>query len=120
MADVISLTGLRVRGFHGVYAEERREGQDFVVDVRLELDLSVAARSDDVADTVHYGVLAEQLAAIVSGDPVDLIETLAERLAEVCLCNPVVDAVDLTVHKPAAPIPLSFTDVAVTIRRTRS
>ncbi|MBA2555363.1 MAG: dihydroneopterin aldolase [Geodermatophilaceae bacterium] len=120
MTDVISLTGLRVRGYHGVYADERRDGQDFVVDVRLELDLATAARSDDVADTVHYGVLAEQLASVVAGDSVDLIETLAERLAAICLSDGRVDAVDVTVHKPGAPIPLAFTDVAVTIRRTRS
>lgn len=119
MTDRISLTGLRVRGHHGVYAEERRGGQDFVVDVGLELDLSEAARSDDVADTVHYGLLAEQLAAVVAGDPVDLIETLADRLAEVCLADARVEAAEVTVRKPSAPIPLAFTDVAVTIRRTR-
>lgn len=119
MTDSITLTGLRVHGFHGVYAEERRDGQDFVVDVRLELDLSHAARSDDVGDTVHYGELAEQLAGVVAGEPVDLVETLAERLAEVCLADGRVDAVDVTVHKPGAPIPQAFTDVAVTIRRTR-
>lgn len=120
MTDRILLTGLRVHGYHGVYPEERRTGQDFAVDVRLELDLAAAARSDDVADTVHYGELAEQLASVVAGDPVDLIETLADRLAEVCLSDARVDAVEVTVHKPGAPIPLAFTDVAVTIRRTRS
>lgn len=115
--DRIALTGLRVRGFHGVYAEERRDGQDFVVDAVLELDLGPAGRSDDVADTVHYGELAERLAAVISGEPVNLIETLAQRLTDVCLADPRVVAAELTVHKPAAPIPLSFTDVAVTIRR---
>lgn len=118
--DTISLTGLRVHGYHGVYPEERRDGQDFVVDVHLELDLATASRTDDVADTVHYGVLAEQLAAVVAGDPVDLLETLAERLAEICLADGRVEAAQVTVHKPSAPIPLSFTDVAVTIRRSRS
>ncbi|MBA2415334.1 MAG: dihydroneopterin aldolase [Geodermatophilaceae bacterium] len=119
MSDVISLTGLRVRGHHGVHADERRDGQDFVVDVRLELDLSPAARSDAVADTVHYGELAERLAAVVAGEPVDLIETLAGRLADVCLADARVETAAVTVHKPAAPIPLPFTDVAVTIRRSR-
>lgn len=117
--DRIALTGLRMRGFHGVYAEERRDGQDFVVDVVLELELVPAARSDDVADTVHYGELAEQLAAVVGGEPVNLIETLAQRLADVCLADPRVVAAEVTVHKPGAPIPLSFTDVAVTLRRER-
>ncbi|MCW2603485.1 MAG: putative dihydroneopterin aldolase [Pseudonocardiales bacterium] len=113
------MTGLRVRGFHGVYPEERRDGQDFVVDVALELDLAVPAASDDVSDTVHYGELAQALAAVVAGDPVDLLETLAGRLSAVCLADPRVEAATVTVHKPQAPIPLSFGDVSVTIRRTR-
>jgi len=118
-SDRIALTGLRVRGFHGVYAEERRAGQDFVIDAVLFLDLTAAAASDHVADTVHYGELAEALAAVVGGEPVDLIETLAQRLADVCLADPRVEAAEVTVHKPAAPIPLSFADVAVTLRRAR-
>jgi dihydroneopterin aldolase len=116
--DMITLTGLRVRGFHGVYDHEREHGQDFVVDVTLETDLSEAAGSDDVADTVHYGELAGILAAIIAGEPVRLIETLAERLAGACLNYPRVQAVEVTVHKPQAPIPQSFQDVSVTVRRT--
>jgi 7,8-dihydroneopterin aldolase/epimerase/oxygenase len=119
MADRIELTGLRVRGFHGVYPEERRDGQDFVVDVVLELDLGIPALSDNVTDTVHYGELAQALAAVVGGEPVDLLETLAARLMDVCLADPRVDAATVTVHKPQAPIPLEFADVAVTIRRAR-
>jgi dihydroneopterin aldolase len=119
MTDTITLTGLRVRGRHGVYEFEREDGQDFVVDVVLELDLTAAARSDGVADTVHYGELADQLVAIVAGEPVNLIETLADRLAAVCLADTRVDAVTVTVHKPAAPIGHAFTDVAVTVRRGR-
>jgi dihydroneopterin aldolase len=118
--DRIALTGLRVRGFHGVFAHERREGQDFVVDAVLEVATAVAAASDDLADTVDYGALAQRLAAVVSGEPVDLIETLTERLAAECLADPRVQAATVTVHKPQAPIPLTFADVAVTIRRTRS
>ncbi len=117
MSDAIRLTGLRVRGFHGVLAEERRDGQDFVVDVVLELDLRPAASSDDLTDTVHYGELAQRLAAVVAGEPVDLIETLAERLATVCLADPRVAGAEVTVHKPQAPIALEFTDVAVTVVR---
>ena len=117
-ADRIRLAGLTVRGRHGVFDFERRDGQDFVVDVELELDLAVAAASDQLSDTVHYGELAEQLAAVVAGEPVNLLETLAERLAAVCLADRRVAACLVTVHKPQAPIPLSFTDVAVTIRRT--
>jgi 7,8-dihydroneopterin aldolase/epimerase/oxygenase len=119
MSDRITLTGLRVRGNHGVYDFERRDGQDFVVDATLELSTLPAATSDEVADTIHYGELAEKLAAVVSGAPVNLLETLAARLAEVCLADRRVDAATVTVHKPQAPIPLAFADVAVTIRRER-
>jgi len=119
VTDRITLTGLRVRGFHGVFDFERRDGQDFVVDVQLELDLGPAAASDDVADTVHYGELADALAKVIAGEPVNLIETLADRLATVCLADPRVSAATVTVHKPGAPIPLEFADVAVTVRRSR-
>jgi dihydroneopterin aldolase len=117
MSDRIALTGLRVRGFHGVYPQERRDGQDFIVDVVLELDLSLPARSDDVADTVHYGELADALAAVIAGPPVDLLETLATALTEVCLRDPRVEAAEVTVHKPQAPIEHTFSDVSVTLRR---
>jgi dihydroneopterin aldolase len=118
MADVITLTGLRARGRHGVYDFERAQGQDFVVDVVLEVDLSAATGSDDVADTVHYGELAERLVAVVGGEPVNLIETLADRLAGTCLADRRVAAATVTVHKPQAPIPHEFSDVSVTLRRT--
>ncbi|GAA2630972.1 dihydroneopterin aldolase [Dactylosporangium fulvum] len=118
--DRISLSGLTVRGNHGVFDFERRDGQDFVIDAVLELDLAPAAASDDVADTVHYGELAERLAEVVGGEPVNLIETLAQRLADVCLADPRVRVATVTVHKPQAPIPLQFADVAVTVRRSRS
>lgn len=119
MSDRISLHGLRVRGNHGVFDFERRDGQDFVVDVELELDLAKAADSDHVNDTVHYGELAGRLAEVIAGEPVNLIETLADRLAAVCLEDDRVGAATVTVHKPQAPIPHEFADVAVTLRRTR-
>ena len=119
MTDRILLTGLRARGRHGVYDFERAQGQDFVVDAELELDLSAAAASDDVDDTVHYGELAERLVAIVTGEPVNLIETLAGRLADACLADTRVVAVTVTVHKPQAPIPHEFSDIAVRLRRSR-
>jgi dihydroneopterin aldolase len=120
VADQISLTGLRVRGFHGVFDHERREGQDFVVDVGLLVSTTEAAGTDDLADTIDYGGLAQRLAEIVAGEPVNLLETLAARLAEVCLTDERVEAVTVTVHKPQAPIPLKFADVAVSIRRERA
>lgn len=119
-ADAIVLTGLRVHANHGVYDFERENGQEFVVDVTAWLDLRAPAESDDVAATVHYGELAEEVAEAVRRDPVDLIETVAERVAGVVLAHPIVDAVEVTVHKPDAPIAVPFGDVAVRIIRERS
>ena len=113
MNDRILLTGVRATGFHGVLPEERERGQEFVVDLELSLPLAAAAATDRVAATVHYGRLAERVAAAVGRDPVDLIETLAERLADLALEDPLVAAVAVTVHKPSAPIPVPFGDVAV-------
>ncbi|MEV8274156.1 dihydroneopterin aldolase [Microbacterium sp. NPDC077184] len=120
VADRITLSGLRVFGYHGVYDDEKRDGQDFVVDLRLDLDTRPAAASDDVADTVHYGELATSVAAVVAGDPVDLLETLAQRIADVALADDRVARVEVTVHKPQAPIALQFDDVSVTITRSRA
>ena len=118
--DHIELRGLRVRGHHGVYEHERRDGQDFVVDVTVWLDLAPAAVSDDLAHTLNYGELAQRAAAIVAGPPADLIETVAGRIADDVLTDPRVQAVEVTVHKPHAPIPLEFADVAVVVHRTRT
>ncbi|ALX66304.1 dihydroneopterin aldolase [Microbacterium sp. XT11] len=117
--DEIRLTGLTVFGRHGVYDHERGNGQEFTIDVTLRMPLHPAASSDDVADTVHYGELAERIAEIVSGDPVNLIETLAERVADAALADSRVREASVTVHKPHAPIPLTFADVSVTVHRTR-
>lgn len=118
--DEIVLTGLTVSGHHGVYAKEREEGQDFRVDLHLRLSLEQAGASDDVADTVHYGELAERVADVIAGEPVNLIETLAERIAAVALEDRRVQNVTVTVHKPQAPISITFDDVAVTVHRSRS
>ncbi|WP_156755072.1 dihydroneopterin aldolase [Actinokineospora pegani] len=119
MTDRITLTGLTVRGHHGVFEHEKRDGQDFVVDITLWIDLAEAAATDDLTKTVHYGELAERAAAVVAGEPHDLIETVATRIADGEMGDDRVHAVEVTVHKPAAPIPLSFADVAVTVRRSR-
>jgi 2-amino-4-hydroxy-6-hydroxymethyldihydropteridine diphosphokinase/dihydroneopterin aldolase len=113
------LRGLRARGNHGVYAEERAAGQTFLVDLVLHVDTRVAARSDDVADTVHYGELAAEVVAVVVGEPVNLIETLAARIAELCLRRPLIETVEVTVHKPEAPVGVPFEDIAVMIERSR-
>jgi 7,8-dihydroneopterin aldolase/epimerase/oxygenase len=118
--DRIDLKGLRVRGYHGVYDFERREGQEFVVDVSLGLSLAEAAASDDVADTVHYGELASRLAEVIVSEPVNLLETLASRLLDVCMRDNRVAEATVTVHKPQAPIDLAFNDVSVTMHRRSS
>jgi dihydroneopterin aldolase len=117
--DVIRLVGVRARGHHGVFDHERADGQDFVVDVAVELDTRPAADGDDLARTVHYGVLAEEVVAAIEDDPVDLIETLAERIAVVVLTHDAALATEVTVHKPQAPITVPFSDVSITIRRSR-
>ena len=118
MADRITLTGLRVRGLHGVFEHERRDGQDFVVDITLWLDLSAAVATDDLTTTVHYGELAQLAAAVVAGPPRDLIEAVAGGIADTVMATYSVHAVEVTLHKPSAPIPLDFQDVSVTIRRS--
>lgn len=119
-ADEITLTGVRAFGYHGVYADEKRDGQEFVVDAALAISLRRAAETDDVTDTVHYGELAERIVALVEGEPVDLLETLAQRIADDVLTDERVASVRITVHKPQAPIPVPFGDVAVTVRRSRT
>jgi dihydroneopterin aldolase len=119
-ADRITLTGLRATGHHGVFEHERIDGQVFVIDVTVHLSLHDAATSDDLGDTVHYGELAEQVVDAVERDPVDLIETVAERVAAVALGFRRADSVDVTVHKPDAPITVPFADVSVSITRNRS
>ncbi len=119
MSDRITLTGLRVFGRHGVFDHEKRDGQEFVVDLVVWLDLGPAASSDDLTKTLHYGELAELAAGIVAGEPYDLIESVAGKIADEVLRDERLTAVEVTVHKPSAPIPLNFDDVAVTVSRKR-
>lgn len=129
MADRIALTGLKARGFHGCFEHERRDGQDFSCDITLWLDSAPAAASDELADTVDYGELAELAHHIIAGPPRNLIETVAAEIAETILAAddhrqdqgraPLLHAVEVTIHKPQAPISVEFSDVAVTARRSR-
>ncbi len=117
--DQVRLVGLEARGYHGVFDLEKSEGQTFRADVVLHVDNRAAAISDDLADALDYSVLAEQVVSVLTGAPADLIETVAERIAAVALANPAVQAVDVAVHKPHAPILLAFQDIVVTVRRDR-
>lgn len=118
-ADRIRLLGVRATGYHGVLGSERATGQEFAVDVVLHLDTRAAAAIDDLGATVDYGALARVVAEIVRGEPVQLIETLADRIARACLVDPAVLAADVAVHKPDAPITERFDDVVLAVRRYR-
>jgi 7,8-dihydroneopterin aldolase/epimerase/oxygenase len=120
VTDRIALRGLRVRGHHGVFEHERRDGQDFVLDMVLDVDLAKAGASDDLADTVDYGALAEGAAAVVAGPPRRLIEAVAAEVAQRVLDDERVAVVEVTLHKPQAPITVPFDDVAVVVRRERA
>jgi 7,8-dihydroneopterin aldolase/epimerase/oxygenase len=119
MADRITIRGIRGIGHHGVFPHERENGQEFTVDVRLDVRTVTAAASDDLADTVDYGQVANAVHALIVGEPVDLIETLAERIADACLAFPGCGRVTVTVHKPHAPIEVPFDDVELRIERHR-
>lgn len=117
MSDSITITGIQAFGHHGVLAHERRDGQTFVVDVTLALPLRDLG--DDLERTVNYADVAADVVDLITGEPADLIETLAEHIAEACLARALVQRVRVVVHKPQAPIPVPFADVTVTIERSR-
>ncbi|AKE40740.1 Dihydroneopterin aldolase [Corynebacterium kutscheri] len=117
---MIELKGLRAIGYHGVFEHEKREGQEFIVDIRLGVDIEAAGRSDDLSATVHYGELAELAHELIVGEPFDLIEKLAYEIAQAALARfPLINDIAVTVHKPHAPIPLTFSDVSVTYQAVR-
>jgi dihydroneopterin aldolase len=118
--DRVALLGLRGHGRHGWFAHETEQGQTFVVDVVLHLDTRPAAGSDNLADAVDYGSVGRAVVAVVEGDPVRLIETLAQRVADSCLRDPRVEAVEVVVHKPEAPMTVPFDDIEVRIYRSRT
>ena len=117
--DRIAVTGISAHGHHGVLDFERRDGQLFIVDVDLGDDTRAAAISDDLSQTVNYAAVAADVVAIITGDPVDLIEKLAQQIADVCLNYDLVEDVVVVVHKPQAPVGVPFTDVTVRIERAR-
>ena len=120
MTDTISITGLRLAGHHGVFDFEKRDGQEFVIDLEVHLDLSQAGSSDDLSHTLDYSVLVDQVAQRVTGEPVDLIEKLAEDILEIVWSHPQPTRAVVTVHKPQAPVGHPVSDIAVTLDRERS
>jgi 7,8-dihydroneopterin aldolase/epimerase/oxygenase len=119
MADRIELRGLTVYGRHGVLEHERASGQEFVVDITVWIDLAEAATSDDLAYTYDYAALAKLAADVVAGPARDLIEAVGGEIADQVMDDERVHAVEVVVHKPQAPIPQQFADVAVVVRRSR-
>lgn len=117
--DRVAVRGVRGRGTHGVLAQEKRDGQEFSVDVVMHVPTLRAGRSDDLADAVDYSVVAAVAHRILTGPSLDLVETVAERIAAAVMADPRLVAVDVTVHKPQAPVGVPFDDVTVTVRRTR-
>lgn len=116
MADAIRISGVQANGRHGVLPEERTYDQPFLVDIEAEIDTRVAASLDDVTDTVSYADLAADAVAVITGESVNLIETLAEHISEKVLARGA-RRVMVTVHKPEAPVGVPFMDASVTIRR---
>ena len=117
--DRIDLHGISAHGHHGVFDHERRDGQLFVVDVSLGLDLGPAASGDDLSATVDYGRLTQDVHGVIVGEPMDLIESVALRMVDLCLSRPLVRWASVTVHKPHAPISVPIDDVSVTIERSK-
>jgi dihydroneopterin aldolase len=120
MSDQISLSGIHGFGYHGLFDHERRDGQDFYVDVVLELDLTAASTSDQIDDTVNYGAISELVVQEITSNPVNLIEKLAGRIAIRILKEHLkIVVVNVTVHKPQAPVDAQLKDIAVQVTRKR-
>jgi dihydroneopterin aldolase len=117
VSDVIRIEGIEAFGYHGVFPQEKREGQTFLVDVDIETSFDEAIAHDDVAYTVDYGVVAERVAEIIQGEPADLIETVCDRIVTMVLSLERVKATRVTIHKPQAPISVPFAGVSVSRRR---
>ncbi|MEO6144285.1 MAG: 2-amino-4-hydroxy-6-hydroxymethyldihydropteridine diphosphokinase [Dermatophilaceae bacterium] len=119
MTDRIVLRGISAHGHHGVLDFEKADGQDFVVDVALDVDLRRAGSSDALTHTVNYAEVAADVVSLITGPSLDLIEALAEQIAASALRRQLVQAVEVTVHKPNAPVGVPFGDVLVRVERHR-
>ncbi|MEV5838239.1 dihydroneopterin aldolase [Nocardia sp. NPDC052112] len=117
--DRIELRGLRAYGYHGCFDYERRDGQEFLVDLTVWTDFAAAAATDDLANTIDYGALAERAVRIIQGPPRNLIEKVVAEIADDVMADPRIESVEVVVHKPSAPIPHTFADVRVVTSRRR-
>jgi len=120
MSDQIVLTGIHGFGYHGLFEHERKDGQDFYVDLSLSVDLTTASQTDAIEDTVNYAEITELVVEEITSNPVNLIEKLAARIAERVLNQHImVQSATVTVHKPQAPVAAQLKDIAVVVTRTR-
>jgi len=120
MSDQIVLTGIHGFGYHGLFEQERKDGQDFFVDLTLSVDLKAGSQSDSIADTVNYAEITDLVVEEITSNPVNLIEKLAARIAERVLNQHMkVSSVTVTVHKPQAPVAAQLKDIAVVVTRSR-
>ena len=117
MSDTIELRGLRVVGVHGALPEEQTRAQPFEVDLDVVADLALAGRTDDLSDTLDYGAVAEMVAKVVTGERFQLLERLAERIAEVVLEDPRATSVTVAVRKLRPPVPVDLSTAGVRITR---
>lgn len=116
--DSITLKGMDFYGYHGCLPEERQKGQHFFVDLSMFIDLQEAGKDDDLQATVNYAVVYDMVKLIVEGEPKNLIEAVAEEIASSVLETfTEVQKIEVTVHKPSAPIAGKFDDVSVTVER---
>ncbi|MEY3148990.1 MAG: dihydroneopterin aldolase [Actinomycetota bacterium] len=120
MSDKIRVTGIEGLGYHGLYDSEREIGQPFVVDVVLKLDLEKAGQTDEIQYTVDYNDIAQLIYNEIVGPPMKLLETMAEKIChKILAAYPPIEEIEVTVHKPRAPISVPFGDVSITIKRER-
>jgi dihydroneopterin aldolase len=120
MNDRIFVTGLVIHAHHGVMEHESKVGQRFVLDLELAIDLESAARSDKLVDTVSYAAIVETASHAFTAQSYRLVETAAGAVADALLAGfGRVNAVQVTVRKPHAPIAAIFADVGVTLVRER-
>jgi len=120
MSNQITITGISATGYHGVFPDERKNGQEFIVDIKLFFDLIPAGESDDLTKTINYASVADLAVEEITGEPVSLIDALATRICKRLLKEfAILESVEVTVHKPSAPVDVKFTDIAVTIERHR-
>jgi dihydroneopterin aldolase / 2-amino-4-hydroxy-6-hydroxymethyldihydropteridine diphosphokinase len=117
-SDRIRIQGVQGKGFHGVLPEERQSGQPFIVDIELSVSLAAAGESDDLSQTVDYAAIAKTALAVIEGEPLNLIEAVAERIATAVLALGDIEEATVTVHKPEAPVGVPLSDVSVTVVRT--